>query len=114
MASADPEVASAAARVAGLANVAQTPPHIIAERMAHARAAQHQLDLDAADAAAAERGEVLDDEERERRAALHRRERLARASLASVKARKAKAADRAAEQLAAELDQLAALEAGVA
>lgn len=114
MASADPEIARAAASVAGRANVAQTPPHIMAERMEYARAAQHQLDLDAADAAAAERGEVLDDEERERRAALHRRERLARAALASVKARKAKAAAREAAERDAELDQLAALEAGAA
>lgn len=107
MASADPDIAKAAASVAGRHRIAITPHHVVDEQMAAARAAQHRKDLDAVDAAAAEAGEMLTDDERERRARLRRRERLARAGLASAKARAARKAAREAARDAAELDTLA-------
>lgn len=109
MASADPDIASAAARIAALSNLAKSSPQVIAQRMAHARAVQHQKDLQAVDPDG-----VLDDAERERLAALRRRERLARAGLASARARRVRReAEAAVAQLAEDLT-LALAEGGAA
>ena len=79
---------------------------------ASALAAVHQRDLDAVDAEAAARGETLTDEEREYRAGVKRKLRMADIRLKAVHARKAKAEARKAAERDAELAELAALEDG--
>lgn len=109
MASQDPEIRSAAARVGGYAMVAQTPHQELVDRMANARAVQWQKLLDEVDP----NGD-LSNEERERRATFRRRERLARAGLASAKARRERVAAAEAARMAAELDALNAIGDGAA
>lgn len=108
MASHDPEIRSAVARVAGYARAAQTPYSEQVERMAHARAVLWQRLLDEVDP-----HQELDPADRERRATARRREHLARAALASLKARRARKAATASALTAAdraELDVLAAIQ----
>lgn len=105
MASRDADIRNTAAKIAAYAMLAQTSEEELSERLVRARAAQRQKDLDAVDP----NGE-LSTEERERRATFRRRERLARAGLASAKARRDRQAAAEAARLAAELDALAAID----
>lgn len=112
MASHDPEIRAAAAKVAANARVAQTPYHQLATQMEKARAVQYEMDRFAVDPT----GELAeaDPDELERRVTARRRERLARAGLASARARRERQAAAEAAKVAAELDALAALEDGAA
>lgn len=109
MASHDPEIRRAACQTAAYAMLAQTSEEELHDRLAKARAVQWQKDLDAVDPDG-----KLDLAERERRATFHRRERLARAGLASARARRERQAAAEAARIAAELDTLAAIDGGAA
>lgn len=102
-----PDDLSYIGQLGGLAMVANTPPDVLKARMANARNAMRQQDLDAVD-----KNRELPTEERERLADLRRRERMARAGLASGRARRAaKAKADAAAEINVLLDVLAALNA---
>lgn len=102
------EVVSQGARAAAYTMLAKTPTDVIKDRLAKARETMRQQDLAAVDP----NGE-LDPEERERRAEYRRRERMARAGLASGRARRAaKAKADAAAEINMLIDVLASLDEG--